>query len=49
MLRDQEPRDDHHKTRICVTEGTTPFMDLRTPLEVLKVIYDLLEREPELH
>ena len=37
---------DRTKTRMRAIEyGTTPFMDLKTPLEVLKVIYDLLESE----
>jgi hypothetical protein len=50
-------RDDHspvcsgdrHKTRVCLSEYGKPFMDLKTPLEVLIVIYDLLESESEFY
>ncbi|KAF8804271.1 hypothetical protein BYT27DRAFT_7107756 [Phlegmacium glaucopus] len=34
---------DRHKTRMCLLEYGKPFMDLKTPLEALIVIYDLLE------
>lgn len=36
---------DRHKTRICLLEYGKPFMDLKTPLEALIAIYDLLESE----
>ncbi|KAF8808450.1 hypothetical protein BYT27DRAFT_7096906, partial [Phlegmacium glaucopus] len=36
---------DRQKMRVCMLECGKPFMDLKTPLEVLIVIYDLLESE----
>ena len=36
-----------HKKRICLVEYGKSFMDLKTPLEALKVIYDLLESKSE--
>jgi hypothetical protein len=36
---------DRFKTRICMTEYGNYFMHLKTPLDVLLVIYDLLESE----
>lgn len=34
---------DRKKTRLCLSERGTHFMDIKTPLEVLIAIYDLLE------
>jgi len=38
---------DRYKRRIGLAEYGKPFMDLKTPLEALKAIYDLLESELE--
>lgn len=41
---------DCYKTRLCLIEfGKRPFMDLKTPVEVLIVMYDLLESESALY
>ena len=40
-------RGDRYKRRICLVEYGKPFMDLKTPLEALEAIYDLLESESE--
>jgi len=40
---------DRHKTRVCLLEYGKPFMDLKTPLEALIVIYDLLESGSTFH
>ena len=36
---------ERYKKRIGLAEYGKPFMDLKTPLEALKAIYDLLESE----
>jgi hypothetical protein len=38
---------DRYKKRIGLVEYGKPFMDLKTPLEALKAIFDLLESESE--
>jgi hypothetical protein len=38
---------NRYKKRIGLVEYGKPFMDLKTPLEVLKAIFDLLESESE--
>lgn len=40
---------DRYKKRISLAEYGKPFMDLKTPLEALKAIYDLLESESEFY
>ena len=39
---------ERKKVRMCLVEYGRAFMDLETPLEVLKVVYDLLESESNL-
>ena len=38
---------DRNKRRVCLAECGKPFMDLKTPMEVLKVIYDVLESKSQ--